>query len=57
MSEALDQKLSALKLARIRQVYPSWVEVAPDRGVACHLYPAGAGAIVGEATQPLLRMT
>ncbi|TMH23108.1 MAG: ATP-binding cassette domain-containing protein [Betaproteobacteria bacterium] len=40
-----------------RQVYPSWVEVAPDRGVACHLYPAGAGAIVGEATQPLLRMT
>ena len=28
MSEALDQKLSALKLARIRQVYPSWIEQA-----------------------------
>src|SRR5207245_3620103 len=25
---ALDQKLSALKLARIRQVYPSWIEQA-----------------------------
>ena len=28
MSETLDQKLSALKLARIRQVYPSWIEQA-----------------------------
>jgi peptide/nickel transport system ATP-binding protein len=28
-----------------RRVYPSWVEVAPDRGVACHLYPPpGTGA-------------
>ncbi len=26
-----------------RQVYPSWVQVTEDRGVACHLYPA-AGA-------------
>jgi peptide/nickel transport system ATP-binding protein len=25
-----------------REVYPPWVQVAPDRGVACHLYPAGA---------------
>ena len=25
-----------------RQVYPSWVQVAPDRGVACHLYPVDA---------------
>ena len=23
-----------------RTVYPSWVQVTPDRGVACHLYPA-----------------
>jgi DNA replication protein DnaC len=28
MSEALDQKLAALKLARMRQVYPSWIEQA-----------------------------
>jgi len=28
MSESLDQKLAALKLARIRQVYPSWIEQA-----------------------------
>src|SRR6266702_2989604 len=28
MSEALDQKLTALKLARIRQVYASWIEQA-----------------------------
>ena len=28
MSEALDQKLSALKLARMRQVYASWIEQA-----------------------------
>ena len=28
MSEALDQKLTALKLGRIRQVYPSWIEQA-----------------------------
>jgi DNA replication protein DnaC len=28
MNEALDQKLAALKLARMRQVYPSWVEQA-----------------------------
>ena len=25
-------------------VYPSWVQIAPDRGVACHLFPSGAGA-------------
>jgi oligopeptide/dipeptide ABC transporter ATP-binding protein len=23
-----------------RDVFPSWVQVTPDRGVACHLYPA-----------------
>lgn len=28
MSEVLDQKLTELRLARIRQVYPSWVEQA-----------------------------
>lgn len=28
MSEALDQKLSTLKLGRIRQIYPSWIEQA-----------------------------
>jgi DNA replication protein DnaC len=28
MSEALDQKLTTLKLGRIRQVYPSWIEQA-----------------------------
>ncbi len=28
MSEALDQKLAALKLGRIRQVYASWIEQA-----------------------------
>ena len=28
MNEALDQKLAALKLARMRQVYPSWLEQA-----------------------------
>src|SRR6266571_1217211 len=28
MNEALDQKLAALKLGRMRQVYPSWVELA-----------------------------
>ena len=27
-----------------RSTYPSWVQVAPDRGVACHLYPPQAGA-------------
>ncbi len=28
MSEALDQKLTTLKLARMRQVYESWIEQA-----------------------------
>jgi DNA replication protein DnaC len=28
MSEALDQKLTELRLARMRQVYPSWIEQA-----------------------------
>jgi DNA replication protein DnaC len=28
MSETLDQKLAALKLGRMRQVYPSWIEQA-----------------------------
>ena len=28
MNETLDQKLAALKLGRMRQVYPSWVEQA-----------------------------
>ena len=28
MNETLDQKLAALKLARMRQVYPSWLEQA-----------------------------
>ena len=27
-----------------RSTYPSWVQVAPDRGVACHLYPPQSGA-------------
>ena len=35
-----------------RGVYPSWVQVAPDRGVACHLYPAVAGATVSAAGAP-----
>ena len=26
-----------------KDVYPSWVQVTPDHGVACHLYPAPAG--------------
>jgi peptide/nickel transport system ATP-binding protein len=25
-----------------RRVYPSWVQATPERGVACHLYPAPA---------------
>jgi oligopeptide/dipeptide ABC transporter ATP-binding protein len=25
-----------------REVYPSWTQVTPDHGVACHLYPATA---------------
>ena len=28
MNETLDQKLATLKLGRVRQVYPSWVEQA-----------------------------
>lgn len=28
MSEALDQKLAVLKLGRVRQIYPSWIEQA-----------------------------
>lgn len=28
MSEALEQKLTELKLGRIRQIYPSWIEQA-----------------------------
>lgn len=28
MSESLDQKLTALKLGRIRQIYESWIEQA-----------------------------
>ena len=28
MSQALDQKLGELKLGRIRQVYPTWIEQA-----------------------------
>jgi len=27
-----------------RRVYPEWVQVTPERGVACHLYPA-AGSV------------
>jgi oligopeptide/dipeptide ABC transporter ATP-binding protein len=27
-----------------RKVYPSWTQVTPERGVACHLYPATTGA-------------
>jgi oligopeptide/dipeptide ABC transporter ATP-binding protein len=27
-----------------KRVYPSWVQVTKDRGVACHLYPATPGA-------------
>jgi oligopeptide/dipeptide ABC transporter ATP-binding protein len=27
-----------------RRVYPSWVQVTKDRGVACHLYPPDAAA-------------
>jgi oligopeptide/dipeptide ABC transporter ATP-binding protein len=26
-----------------RRVYPSWVQVTPERGVACHLYPGAGG--------------
>ena len=34
-----------------REIYPDWVQVAPDRGVACHLYPAPSapGAIASFA--------
>ncbi len=28
MSQALDHKLAELKLGRIRQVYPTWIEQA-----------------------------
>ena len=28
MSESLDHKLTTLKLARVREVYPSWIEQA-----------------------------
>jgi hypothetical protein len=28
MSEALEQKLTALRLGRVRQIYPSWIEQA-----------------------------
>ena len=27
-----------------KQVYPSWVQVSKDRGVACHLFPAAGAA-------------
>ncbi len=27
-----------------RRIYPSWVQVSKDRGVACHLYPAAGSA-------------
>ena len=27
-----------------KDVYPGWVQVTPERGVACHLYPAPATA-------------
>ena len=27
-----------------RRVYPQWVQVTPERGVACHLYPASGAA-------------
>jgi DNA replication protein DnaC len=33
MSEALDQKLAALKLGRIRQIYPSWIEQASQQNL------------------------
>ena len=33
MSETLDQKLAALKLGRIRQVYSSWQEQAVQSGL------------------------
>ena len=28
MTEGLEQKLTALRLGRIRQIYPSWIEQA-----------------------------
>jgi DNA replication protein DnaC len=28
MNEPLEQKLAALRLGRIRQIYPSWIEQA-----------------------------
>src|SRR5258706_16363476 len=33
MSEALDPKLSTLKLGRIRQFYPSWIEQASQENL------------------------
>jgi oligopeptide/dipeptide ABC transporter ATP-binding protein len=33
-----------------RQTYPSWVQVAPDRGVACHLYPSSVGSTAASNT-------
>src|SRR5262249_19748461 len=33
MSETLDQKLTALKLGRIRQIYPSWIEQAAQENL------------------------
>ncbi len=33
MSEALDQKLSTLKLGRMRQIYPSWIEQASQENL------------------------
>ena len=32
-----------------RQLYPSWVQLAPDRGVACHLYPSLSGSTAPSA--------
>jgi DNA replication protein DnaC len=34
MSESLDAKLTALKLARIRQIYPSWLEQAAQSNLS-----------------------
>src|SRR5436309_1536329 len=38
-----------------RDVYPDWVQVSPDRGVACHLYPAAKALSAIAAANDLLQ--
>ena len=55
MSEALDQKLTTLKLARMRQVYASWIEQAAhsELGYGGVSGAAGHRGTAGTAGEPV----